>query len=62
MIPFVLFFDGIVSCLRAYSPRELSEMIDSLKAEGYAWEVGEEKAGLATVTYMLGWPTKEGSQ
>jgi hypothetical protein len=62
VIPSVLFFDGIVSCLRAYSPRELSEMIDSLKAEGYAWEVGEEKARLVTVTYMLGWPTKEGSQ
>jgi hypothetical protein len=62
VIPLVLFFDGIVSCLRAYSLRELSEMIDSLKADGYTWDVGEEKAGLATVTYMLGWPTKEESR
>jgi hypothetical protein len=62
VIHFVLFFAVIVSFLRAYSPRELSEMIDPLKAEGYSWEVGEQKAGLATVTYMLGWPPKEGSR
>jgi len=29
--PFVLFFDGLISCLRAYSPAELQEMTKGLR-------------------------------
>jgi hypothetical protein len=58
VIPFVLFYDGLVSCWRAYSTTQLSEMIASLNAEGYVWEVGEEPHGFFTVTYLLGYPVK----
>jgi hypothetical protein len=56
VIPFVLWFDGILSCLRAYSPLELSELISTLGQNKYRWEVGEEFGGLVPVTYLLGYP------
>jgi hypothetical protein len=56
VIPFVLWFDGLVSCLRAYSPIEMSAMISDLRTNDYTWEVGEETGWIAPVTYMLGYP------
>ena len=56
VIPFVLWFDGVVSCLRAYSPAELSKLITNLKVNDYTWEVGEQTGWLAPITYMLGYP------
>jgi len=56
VVPFVLFYDGIVSCLRAYSRRELEELVAPLKAQGYEWEIGEERSGFLPVTYLLGYP------
>lgn len=58
VIPFVLFYDGVISSLRAYSIRQLREMIASVHADGYVWEVGEEPRGFVTVTYLLGYPVK----
>jgi hypothetical protein len=58
VIPFVLFFDGLVSCLRAYSLGELKEMTKGVSSQGYRWEIGEEPGGLLPVriTYLFGWP------
>jgi hypothetical protein len=56
VVPLVLWFDGIVSCLRAYSREELTEMIHSIPDEQYHWELGEEGTGLAPVTYLIGYP------
>ena len=58
VVPFVLFYDGVVSSLRAYPITQLREMIASLHADGYVWEVGEEPRGFVTVTYLLGYPVK----
>jgi hypothetical protein len=58
VIPFVLFYDGVISSLRAYSIKQLREMIAALHADGYVWEVGEEPRGFVTVTYLLGYPVK----
>ncbi|MGB6200832.1 MAG: hypothetical protein WA871_14345 [Candidatus Acidiferrales bacterium] len=59
VIPFVLWFDGIVSCLRAYSPADLREMTSRLSAPNYKWEIGEESRipGVVPVTYVIGYPT-----
>ena len=56
--PFVLFFDGFVSCLRAYSIEELEEMISGLRGSGYRWEIGEETGELLPlrITYLVGSP------
>jgi hypothetical protein len=58
VIPFVLFFDGVISCLRAYSVGELQEMTNGIESCGYRWEIGEKAGGLLPVriTYLIGCP------
>jgi O-antigen/teichoic acid export membrane protein len=56
VIPFVLFFDGVVSCLRAYSQKELSVLVAQVRAENYVWQIGERSGGLAPVTFLIGYP------
>jgi hypothetical protein len=56
VIPFVLFFDGLISCLRAYSPAELQEMTRGLATSGYRWEIGREVGrAAASPGYVLSW-------
>jgi hypothetical protein len=57
VIPFVLVYDGIVSCLRAYSHEELERMARAAAHPEYEWKIGEERSGFLPVTYMLGYPT-----
>lgn len=58
VVPLVLLFDGIVSCLRAYSPRELRELTSGLGDCGYRWEIGCVKRGFLRlpITYLVGYP------
>jgi hypothetical protein len=58
IIPLVLLFDGLVSCLRTYRARELQELIEDLAAPGYRWEIGEQSGRLVgmTITYLIGYP------
>lgn len=64
LIPIILFFgwyDGIVSCLRTYSPFELRELTEGLSDFGYKWEIGYERSfpSLFPITYLIGYPAKE---
>jgi hypothetical protein len=61
IVPAVLLFDGVVSCLRVYSPRELEELTAELASESYVWEIGVEKRGFwrLPVTYLLGQPARQ---
>ena len=58
VIPLVLLFDGVVSCLRTYRTQELCEMVKKLAGIEYKWEVGEQPRGLgiAPITYLIGRP------
>jgi hypothetical protein len=58
IIPLVLLFDGVVSCLRTYRPQELREMIKELVGIEYQWEVGEHSkaAGRPSIIYLIGYP------
>src|SRR6202050_4412986 len=58
VIPFVLFFDGLIFCLRSYSLGELHDVAEGLVGGGYRWEIGEQPGGLLPVriTYLFGWP------
>jgi hypothetical protein len=58
IIPLVLLFDGLVSCLRTYQPRELRELIKGLAAPEYRWEMGEQSGtfGSLPITYLIGYP------
>jgi hypothetical protein len=58
IIPLGVLFDGVVSCLRTYSPAELAALVEPLQGNGYTWEVGEASAGRRRppITYLLGYP------
>jgi hypothetical protein len=58
IIPLVLLFDGVVSCLRTYRPQELREMVGKLTANAYRWEIGEHSgaSGRLVITYLIGCP------
>ena len=57
IIPFTLLFDGVISCLRAYSQQELHALVEGLSAPTYQWQIGEDRSGLLPVTYLIGHPT-----
>ncbi len=59
IIPFVLLFDGVVSCLRTYRAHELREIIAKLSATGYQWEMGERAnpTGNVPIAYLIGYPS-----
>ena len=56
IIPLVLLFDGVVSCLRTYRPQELREIVEKLTSCQYQWEIGELATGKMPVTYLIGYP------
>jgi len=62
IIPLVLWFDGVVSCLRSYRPQELQEMVGTLTAGAsgreYEWKMGEHSSAVAgaPITYLIGYP------
>jgi len=56
IIPLTLWVDGILSCLRAYSQRDLCELTSGLESGGYRWEIGEDRTGRVAITYLLGYP------
>jgi hypothetical protein len=56
-VPLVTFVDGIVSCLRTYTTRELEAMTAALRS--YRWEIGQERIGRLRlpVSYAIGCPS-----
>ena len=57
VIPIATLFDGIVSCLRTYTPDELRALTASIP--GYRWEAGEIRdLGPIPATYLVGIPTR----
>lgn len=58
IIPLVLLFDGVVSCLRTYRPQELREIIAKLTAAEYQWDVGERSnsSGRVPIAFLIGYP------
>jgi hypothetical protein len=59
VIPLVLLFDGVVSCLRAYSQKELAELVAQVNSEDYEWQIGEQSGDLAPITFLIGTPRAE---
>ncbi len=56
VIPFVLWLDGILSCLRSYSIDELRQLTAGLSAPDYAWQVGDQDGGRIPIRYLIGTP------
>lgn len=58
VIPAFILWDGLVSWLRIYSQGELAELVGSLDAPGWTWDIGTIKLGAAPAhaTYLVGYP------
>lgn len=58
--PAVYAWDGMVSCLRSYTPQELIDFTKEFAGAGYAWKSGDLEAahsyGQYRVTYLVGTP------
>lgn len=57
IIPFCTVWDGCVSLLRLYRPKELLQLTKSISSQNYTWKAGrvQNKLGLH-VTYLIGYP------
>jgi hypothetical protein len=51
-----IWWDGVVSNLRAYGVAELEELTRDLDGPGYTFEAGEVPAGPTTITWLTGRP------
>lgn len=63
VVPLAVLFDGIVSCLRTYTPEELLALVARVPgAESYHWEAGIDRIGPLPVgvTYLIGTPRVDG--
>jgi hypothetical protein len=58
LVPLATCWDGVISFLRAYSPRELKELTSTLQSKDYVWEIGQVFLGMP-LTYLLGYPVVE---
>ncbi len=58
LLPLMGLCDGLVSCVRTYSPAELEALIAPLRSADYVWDIGQERTlgPLAHVTYLIGYP------
>jgi hypothetical protein len=58
IVPFVVLFDGVVSCMRTYRPQELWEITKKLTGIEYKWEAGEHRnpGGKVPITFLIGRP------
>jgi len=56
ILPLLITWDGVVSCLRAYRPAELRAMTKGLN--DFDWEIGELRHRGAVVTYLVGTPRR----
>jgi hypothetical protein len=56
VVPFTLWFDGLLSCLRSYSLEDFAELTHGLTAGDYGWEMGEAHGGRVPIRYLIGCP------
>ena len=60
VIPLAVLFDGVVSCLRVYTPEELLELARAAGGEAYDWEAGVDRPAGSPVPipYLIGTPRR----
>ncbi len=58
VVPLATCWDGIVSLLRVYTPRDLQELTAPLQRDDYTWEIGLASTGtpIFEYTYLIGYP------
>jgi hypothetical protein len=60
VMPFIVLFDGLASCLRTYSVEELRDLVARLDANDYHWDIGTVKSTSSpiSITYLIGVPNE----
>jgi hypothetical protein len=58
VVPLLVMIDGIVSCLRSYTPEELAELTGSLTGAPYDWEIRQLSTPTSPfpIIYAIGCP------
>jgi hypothetical protein len=58
LMPLIVFWDGIVSMLRIYSPEQMKELTKDLQAPDYVWEFGRIQVRFVPggLPYLIGQP------
>jgi len=58
VVPLCTWWDGVVSCLRAYHPHELEQLVSSLPENDYTWEIGRlpVRRTPTSLIYLIGYP------
>ena len=60
LIPLYTIWDGLVSILRLYSPKDLYKIANSIPNHNYTWRLGQVKNVLGIkVAYLIGVPNKK---
>jgi hypothetical protein len=61
LVPLLVLFDGIVSCLRTYKPAELMVLAAAAGNGRYRWESGTLPAPGLPITFLIGLPRASGT-
>ena len=58
VVPFCTWWDGMVSCLRAYTPEELTSLVAELPENDYVWDIGKQAVPYSptSLVYLIGRP------
>lgn len=57
VVPLVVLWDGVVSCLRTYSVNEMKDLVETLiNKERFIWEFNKKKSKTGFVIYTIGIP------
>ena len=58
LMPLMIFWDGVVSMLRIYSPEQMRALIAGLEAPDYVWETGRMhvRGVPGGLPYLIGQP------
>jgi len=56
LAPFLVLFDGVVSCLRTYTVEELRGFTRELASPEYLWDVGVDTVAGQPLTWLVGRP------
>jgi len=61
-MPFVVVYEGVVSCLRTYTPEELTALARGADPQGrFDWQAGEQpyEGSAVPATYLIGTPKNQ---
>ncbi|MEM6720305.1 MAG: hypothetical protein AAF611_13350 [Bacteroidota bacterium] len=63
IIPIVVLWDGVISCLRTYSVPEMKELVNKLaNKEQFDWSIGVKKQKMYKVLFLIGTPKSSNKQ